>query len=65
MDDVAMVAATDGVWDVLGPEDAARVVRLAATAQAAAQALIDRALAADAHDNVTAVVVRLADLAAG
>jgi serine/threonine protein phosphatase PrpC len=61
-DDVALVAATDGVWDVLGQEDAARVVRAAGTAQAAAQALIDTALAAGAHDNVTAVVVRLPDL---
>jgi serine/threonine protein phosphatase PrpC len=62
-DDVALVAATDGVWDVLSVEDAARVVRRAATAQSGAAALIAAALAADAHDNVTAVVVRLADLA--
>ena len=62
-DDVALVAATDGLWDVLGVEDAARVVRRAATAQTAADALIDAALAADAHDNVTALVVRLSDLA--
>jgi serine/threonine protein phosphatase PrpC len=63
VDDVALVAATDGVWDVLGVEDAARVVRRAATAQAAADALIDAALAADTRDNVTALVVRVADLA--
>jgi serine/threonine protein phosphatase PrpC len=62
--DVALVAATDGVWDVLSADDAARVLRRAATAQAAADALIRAALAADASDNVTAVVVRLADLAA-
>jgi serine/threonine protein phosphatase PrpC len=62
-DDVALVAATDGVWDVLSVNDAARVVRRAETAQAAADALIAAALAADAHDNVTAVVVRLAELA--
>jgi serine/threonine protein phosphatase PrpC len=62
-DDVALVAATDGVWDVLSVEDAARVVRRATTAQAAAGALIGAALAANAHDNVTALVVRLADLA--
>jgi serine/threonine protein phosphatase PrpC len=61
-DDVALVAATDGVWDVLSVEDAARVVRRAATAQAGADALIAAALAAGAHDNVTALVVRLADL---
>jgi serine/threonine protein phosphatase PrpC len=60
--DVALVAATDGVWDVLGVEDAARVVRRASTAQAAADALIHAALAAGTHDNVTALVIRLADL---
>jgi serine/threonine protein phosphatase PrpC len=61
--DVALVAATDGVWDVLDVEHAARVVRGASTAQAAADALIDTALAADTHDNITALVVRLGDLA--
>jgi serine/threonine protein phosphatase PrpC len=61
-DDVAVVAATDGVWDVLGLDDAARVVRAAPTAAAGARALVAEALAADARDNVTAVVVRLADL---
>jgi serine/threonine protein phosphatase PrpC len=61
-EDVALVAATDGVWDVLSLEDAARVVRWAATAEAAAHALIAEALAADTRDNITAVVVRLADL---
>jgi serine/threonine protein phosphatase PrpC len=61
-EDVALVAATDGLWDVLGLDAAARVVRRATTAQAAAGALIDAALAADTHDNVTAVVVRLPDL---
>jgi serine/threonine protein phosphatase PrpC len=63
--DVALVAATDGVWDVLGLEDAARIVRTAATAQAAARALVDSTLAADARDNVTALVVRLADVGGG
>lgn len=62
-DDVALVAATDGVWDVLGEEDVARVVRPAPTAQAAAEALLDAAIAADTLDNATALVVRLADLA--
>lgn len=58
-DDVALVAATDGIWDVLTVEDAARVVRAAATPQAAANALVAAALGADASDNLTAVVVRL------
>jgi serine/threonine protein phosphatase PrpC len=61
-DDVALVAATDGLWDVLSVEEAARVVRRAATAEAAARALVAEALAAGTRDNVTAVVVRLADL---
>jgi serine/threonine protein phosphatase PrpC len=61
-DDVALVAATDGLWDVLSVEDAARFVRRAATAEAAARALVAEALAAGTRDNVTAVVVRLADL---
>ncbi len=58
-DDLAVVAATDGLWDVLGPEDAARAVRPADGAHAAAQALVDAAEAAGAHDNVTALVIRL------
>jgi serine/threonine protein phosphatase PrpC len=61
-DDVALVAATDGVWDVLSPEEAARIVRRAETAGAAAGALVTEALAAGTRDNVTAVVVRLGDL---
>jgi serine/threonine protein phosphatase PrpC len=61
-DDLALVAATDGLWDVLSLEDAARVVRRAESAEAAARALVAEALGADTRDNVTAVVVRLADL---
>jgi protein phosphatase 2C len=61
-DEVALVAATDGVWDVLSVDDAGRIVQRAADAQSGADALIAAALAAGAHDNVTAVVVRLADL---
>jgi serine/threonine protein phosphatase PrpC len=38
-------------------------VRSAATAGAAAAALVDAALAADTHDNVTALVLRLDQLA--
>jgi serine/threonine protein phosphatase PrpC len=57
--DVALVAATDGLWDVLTAEDAARLVRPAAGAHAAAEALVQAALDAGAHDNVTALVIRL------
>jgi serine/threonine protein phosphatase PrpC len=62
-DDVALVAATDGAWEVLSVEKIARVVRRASTAQAAAEGLVDAALAEGATDNVTALVVRLPDLA--
>jgi protein phosphatase 1E len=61
-DDVALLAATDGVWDALSLEDAARIVRRAGTAEVAAGALVAEALAAGTSDNVTAVVVRLRDL---
>jgi serine/threonine protein phosphatase PrpC len=61
-DDVAVLAATDGVWDVLGLDDAASVVRTASTAESAARALVHAALEAGASDNVTAIVVRPADL---
>jgi serine/threonine protein phosphatase PrpC len=61
-DDLALVTATDGLWDVLDVEAAARTVRPAANAQAAADALIATALAELARDNITVVVVRLADL---
>jgi serine/threonine protein phosphatase PrpC len=60
--DVAVVAATDGLWDVLGLDETARVVRAGATAAAAARALVEAALERGATDNVTAVVVRLAAL---
>jgi serine/threonine protein phosphatase PrpC len=61
-DDLAIVLATDGVWDVLDAEDVGTVVRRAGGAQAAADAVIRAALDAGTRDNVTAVVVRLADL---
>ena len=50
------------MWDVLSLEDAARVVRRAESAEAAARALVAEALAAGSRDNATAVVIRLADL---
>jgi serine/threonine protein phosphatase PrpC len=58
-DDLAIVLATDGVWDVLDEEDVGAVVRRTASAQAAADAVIRAALDAGTHDNVTAVVVQL------
>ena len=61
-DDVAILLATDGVWDVLDHEEAGDVVRRAASAQAGADAIVRAALAAGASDNVTALVVRVPDL---
>jgi serine/threonine protein phosphatase PrpC len=60
-DEVALVAATDGVWDVLAAEDAARIARPIPNAHAAADALVQAALRAGAHDNLTALVVRMAE----
>jgi serine/threonine protein phosphatase PrpC len=57
--DLALVAATDGVWDVLDVVEAGRLVRAAPTAGDAARALVEAALRAGTRDNVTAVVVRL------
>jgi serine/threonine protein phosphatase PrpC len=62
-DDVAIVLATDGLWDVLDHEEAGDIVRGAASAQAGAEALVRAALAAGTSDNVTALVVRVPDLA--
>jgi serine/threonine protein phosphatase PrpC len=62
-DDVAVVAATDGVWDVLDLDRAGHLVRTAGTAEKAARSLIATSLEAGAHDNLTAIVVRPADLA--
>ena len=61
-DDVAIALATDGIWDVLDHEDAGAIVRRAASAQAGADALVRAALAAGTGDNVTGLVVRLAEL---
>ena len=62
IDDVALVAATDGVWDVLSLEHVAHIVRPAASARAAAAAVVQAALAAYTRDNFTAVVLRLDQL---
>jgi serine/threonine protein phosphatase PrpC len=58
-DSVSVLAACDGVWDVLEPHEAGRIVRSAPTPQAAAQALIDAALIAGSQDNLTALVLGL------
>lgn len=57
-EDEWVVAATDGVWDVLEVEEVGRLVRGASTAASAAGTTRDAALAAG-NDNVTVVAVRL------
>jgi serine/threonine protein phosphatase PrpC len=54
-----LIVACDGVWDVLDNGQAAVVVRRAAGARAAAQALVTAAARAGSHDNLTALIVRL------
>jgi integrin-linked kinase-associated serine/threonine phosphatase 2C len=53
----ALIAATDGLWDVLTPTAAARMVTRAPAPQQTAAALVAAALDAGTRDNVTAVVV--------
>jgi serine/threonine protein phosphatase PrpC len=54
----ALVLASDGLSDVLDGPGIARVVAATATADEAARALVDAALAARTTDNVTTVVLR-------
>jgi serine/threonine protein phosphatase PrpC len=53
----ALIAATDGLWDVLTPADAARVVARAPSPLRAADTLVIAALEAGTRDNVTVLVV--------
>ena len=55
--DVLMICS-DGVWGTVADHEIQAVLTEALDAQTAAQALIDRALAAGAPDNATAVVAR-------
>lgn len=54
-----LVLASDGIFDVLGNKDVAEIVTACATAQAAADALVEQALYHGSADNVTALVVDL------
>lgn len=54
----SLVVATDGISDVLRPDEVAAAVEGAPDAAGASQAVVDAALAAGTHDNATAVVVR-------
>lgn len=54
-----LVLASDGIFDVLGNKDVAEIVTACASAQAAADALVEQALYHGSADNVTALVVDL------
>ena len=58
-DDLFLVVASDGVFGVLTPEDAYRIIAGAQSAQDAADAIIDAVLANGAPDNASVVVVDL------
>ena len=55
-----LVLCTDGVHGSLADARIAEIVRQAATAGEAAEALVQAALSVDGADNLTAVVVELA-----
>jgi serine/threonine protein phosphatase PrpC len=61
--DVYLIAATDGLWDVLDNDHVGRIARSAPGAQQAAVALSDAAFAAGCRDNLTILVVSFAALA--
>ena len=55
----SLLLCSDGLWDMLGDAEIARIVRAADTPNAACQALVDASNAAGGHDNIAAVIVRL------
>jgi protein phosphatase len=55
----SLLLCSDGLWDMLGDEEIARIVRAADSPSAACQALVDACNAAGGHDNIAAVLVRL------
>jgi serine/threonine protein phosphatase PrpC len=57
-DDVALIVACDGLWDVIEDEWASVIVRKAETAADAAVSLRNFALALGSKDNVSVVVIR-------
>ncbi|KAH0785872.1 protein phosphatase 2C [Histomonas meleagridis] len=58
-DDVAIIMACDGVWDVIDEEYAARVVRASKSASDAAISLRNYAYALGSKDNISVIVVSL------
>eukprot|EP00753_Platysulcus_tardus_P019689 PLAT7433.1.p1 GENE.PLAT7433.1~~PLAT7433.1.p1 ORF type:complete len:288 (+),score=65.29 PLAT7433.1:32-865(+) len=57
--EVAVIVASDGLWDVLSNEEAAAIVRDCSDASAAAVALVEEAKQRFTADNTTAIVVYL------
>jgi serine/threonine protein phosphatase PrpC len=58
-DDLWIIAACDGLWDVMGPDEAVTIARKMTTARAVAEALQHEAVAImETPDNLTVLVVR-------
>jgi serine/threonine protein phosphatase PrpC len=55
-----LLLCSDGLWDMLSNEEIGRIVRSASSPSEACQALVDATNAAGGHDNIAAVLVRLA-----
>jgi len=58
-DDLYLILASDGLWDTISNEEAARIVLSAADFKAVAAELVERAQDADSMDNITALVIKL------
>jgi len=54
----SLLLCSDGLWSTLGDDEIVHIVRAAATADAACQALIDACNAKGSLDNIAAVLVR-------
>ncbi|GIW25141.1 protein phosphatase 2C domain-containing protein [Meiothermus sp.] len=54
----ALVLLSDGVWGEVGEAQMAEILSRSASSQAAAEALVQRALEAGAPDNATALIIR-------
>lgn len=59
IDDLALVAASDGVFETMSNEKVAQITRNGQNAQAISQTIIQAALRSGSNDNVTALAVKL------
>lgn len=57
LEDRFLILACDGIWDVLGDDDAVAVCSCQAAADSAAMALVRRSFQAGSDDNLTALLV--------